>query len=364
MSDLIAIDKSVSAASLFTEDGIDPLLRKIKEEVLKLEPDMTTESGRKDIASLAYRVAKSKTYLDGLGKELTANWKKKAKIVDDARRKIRDELDDLKDKVREPLTKFENEEKERVERAQTFVSKIESYRIELTSENSSAEIEAAAREFADITMPGDLKEFHEKAAKEINETDRYLESISLKAKKKEDDQRELERLRQEEEKRKQKEREEELKKEAADRARKEAEEKSLAEREQAGAAKREAEEREQKAKDELEAAKVREKELEERRKREAEEFKRREKEAAEGAAKERAIAEQKAKENERKRAEQERQKQADEARRREEDMEHRKKINNEILDHLISCAGLNKDSGKDTIRAIGLGKIPHVKINY
>ncbi|EES5368095.1 cell envelope biogenesis protein TolA, partial [Escherichia coli] len=35
-------------------------------------PDITTAKGRKEIAYLAYKVAQTKTYLDGLGKDLVA----------------------------------------------------------------------------------------------------------------------------------------------------------------------------------------------------------------------------------------------------------------------------------------------------
>ncbi len=40
-------------------------------------PDIDTRKGRKAIASLAAKVARSKTYLDGLGKDLVAGWKRR-----------------------------------------------------------------------------------------------------------------------------------------------------------------------------------------------------------------------------------------------------------------------------------------------
>ena len=69
---------------------------------------------QKGIASMAYKVAQTKTLLDNLGKDLTADWKAKAKVVDEERKRMREELDALKDQVRTPLTEFENREKERV----------------------------------------------------------------------------------------------------------------------------------------------------------------------------------------------------------------------------------------------------------
>ncbi|OCS62006.1 hypothetical protein BBZ50_02590 [Escherichia coli] len=45
-------------------------------------PDITTAKGRKEIASLAYKVAQTKTYLDGLGKDLVAELKEIPKLID------------------------------------------------------------------------------------------------------------------------------------------------------------------------------------------------------------------------------------------------------------------------------------------
>ena len=106
---------TVSAVEIYANNGMDPLLGKIKEHVLSFVPDVTTRKGRGEIASMAYKVAQTKTLLDNLGKDLTADWKAKAKVVDEERKRMREELDALKDKVRTPLTEFENREKERIE---------------------------------------------------------------------------------------------------------------------------------------------------------------------------------------------------------------------------------------------------------
>lgn len=63
MTDLINIE-SINVLEIFTNDGLDPVLEAITQEVKSFKPDMTTPAGRKNIASLAHKVAKSKTYLD------------------------------------------------------------------------------------------------------------------------------------------------------------------------------------------------------------------------------------------------------------------------------------------------------------
>ncbi|EGT6367902.1 cell envelope biogenesis protein TolA, partial [Escherichia coli] len=51
-------------------------------------PDITTAKGRKEIAYLAYKVAQTKTYLDGLGKDLVAELKEIPKLIDANRKTV------------------------------------------------------------------------------------------------------------------------------------------------------------------------------------------------------------------------------------------------------------------------------------
>ena len=106
MNDLIAVQ--MNAVTLFAGEELDPLLQKIAAEARSFVPDTSTKKGRDAIASLAHKVAKSKTALDDIGKNLTVDWKARAKIVDVERKKLRDFLDALKAEVRKPLTEFED----------------------------------------------------------------------------------------------------------------------------------------------------------------------------------------------------------------------------------------------------------------
>lgn len=109
-SELVVIEK-INAVELFTGDKIDPLLEGISKKAKSFVADIETDKGRKEIASMAFAVAKAKTGLDKLGKELVSDWKTKAKAVDVSRKHIRDYLDVLKDEVRKPLTDWEEEQK-------------------------------------------------------------------------------------------------------------------------------------------------------------------------------------------------------------------------------------------------------------
>jgi hypothetical protein len=111
----LAIPERTELVALFkTEGGLDPLIARIEAEVRSHVPDVTTKKGRDAIASLAYKVARSKTTLDDAGKMLTDEQRKQIAVVDAARRAMRDRLDALKDEARKPLDAWETAEQERV----------------------------------------------------------------------------------------------------------------------------------------------------------------------------------------------------------------------------------------------------------
>lgn len=106
----LIVRESLDPAVLFTDTGMDEVLAKIKSEATSYAFTANDDQGRKDIASLAYRVARSKTIIDDMGKEIVSDWKKKAKVIDEQRKKARDFLDGLKEEVRAPLAEWEAEQ--------------------------------------------------------------------------------------------------------------------------------------------------------------------------------------------------------------------------------------------------------------
>jgi hypothetical protein len=117
----------VSAAEVYASpESVDAVLIEISERARSIVVDVTSAAGRKQCASLALKVARSKTYLDALGKDLVAELKAKAGVVDAQRRKVRDTLDELKAEVRAPLTEIENREANRVKAHEERLAIIES----------------------------------------------------------------------------------------------------------------------------------------------------------------------------------------------------------------------------------------------
>ena len=113
--ELVLVAEDLKAAEVFDGSGaIEPVLARIAEQARAVVYDVSTKAGRDGIASLAYQVARSKTYLDGLGKGLVADIKRQVAVVDRDRKRVRDFLDELRAEVRGPLDEFEARERARV----------------------------------------------------------------------------------------------------------------------------------------------------------------------------------------------------------------------------------------------------------
>jgi len=109
-NDLVVIEEEKLLKAFSDYNGLDPVIQQAREVVETFEHDLSTDSGRKRTASLAHKVAKLKTRLDGMGKGLVSDWKAKSNIVDKSRRLMRKELDFLKETARKPLDDWEKEQ--------------------------------------------------------------------------------------------------------------------------------------------------------------------------------------------------------------------------------------------------------------
>lgn len=110
VTDLIVIEKQNAMAVFTTKEQLDPIIEAIEKEARSLVPDVSTRKGRDAIASMAHKVARSKTYIDNAGKDLVAELKALPKQIDESRRIVRERLEALKDEVRRPLTEWEAEQ--------------------------------------------------------------------------------------------------------------------------------------------------------------------------------------------------------------------------------------------------------------
>ena len=318
--DLVVIEKKNAMAVFTNNDQLDPLIEAIEKEARSLVPDVTTKKGRDAIASMAHKVARSKTYIDNAGKDLVAELKALPKQIDESRRVVRERLDALKDEVRRPLTEWEAEQ-ERI-KAEEAMNALHAEALEM---NIKFDRELAAKFEADHEMALLMdKDFDRERADKAAEAERQRSA-----------------------------REEEIKRLAEEKAKREAEERHRAELE--AAARREAEERA--AKERAERERIEGIQRAEREKQAAIEAERRK--AQEEAERIRREAEQR----EQARLAEEKRK-ADEQARREADVKHRKTVGTDIVKALVANTSLTRDQAIEVLTAIKDGNIPHTGISY
>ncbi|WP_461606568.1 hypothetical protein [Aeromonas rivipollensis] len=349
----LVVIEPTSAVALFTEgQGIAELLADIRQKATSLVPDITTAKGRKEVASIAHAVARTKTYLDGLGKEQTDKFKEIPKRIDANRKQIRDTLDALKDEVRAPLTKYEAAEEARVAALQSRLARLNELGSSASIEIAAADLQVMLQEVEQNALDDSWQELLPQAtvAKELA-TKRLGEALAARQKY-EAEQAELEQLRQKQAEQERIDRERLIAEQAAEQARREEENRQRLEREAA-------QHREQEAQRQALAA------------REREEQALRDAEAAELARQQaEANAARQAEEAATRAAEQERQRIADEQRLKDEedarrmaDRAHQGRINSAILMDLIGM-GIEEDKAVTLIKHIANNKIAHLTINY
>ena len=124
----IKIEQQALAVAFSIDGGINSIIEQIttqaREKARNL--DAETQKGRKELASIAYSVSKTKTWLDEQGKNLVSEAKSKIKVVDNERKAVRDQLDLLRDEIRKPVTDFEDAERKLIENANKIKNLCES----------------------------------------------------------------------------------------------------------------------------------------------------------------------------------------------------------------------------------------------
>jgi hypothetical protein len=109
-----ALMPAANAIAIITEpEKFEQFYSTIVDEISGFTPDLTTAMGRAEIAKMARKVAKTKTFLDATGKALNDDARKQIGLVDASRRAMRERLDKLRDEVRKPLTEWEEQEDKR-----------------------------------------------------------------------------------------------------------------------------------------------------------------------------------------------------------------------------------------------------------
>lgn len=351
-TELIVLPPKETALQVYTTPaGLDPYLAKIKDELDAFVPDVSCKKGRDAIASIAYKVAKGKTALDNIGKELVADLKDVPKKIDAERKRMRDLLDLWKDEVRAPLTQWEEAEAAREARHKAGIEWFQ-LRAKEHHDLDASELRATLAEVDARAVDEAWQEYEAEAHRAKARALEALTAALAAREKQEAEQAELAKLRAEAAAREQKDREERIAREAAERAQREAEAKAQAERE--ATIKREA--------DAQAAAERRELEL----KLQAERAEREKAEAIQREQQAKADAERQAAEAvaaEQRRVAAQAAADAKEAERRERDKAHKSAINRAALDAFVT-GGMTEECAKLAVTLIAKKAIPAVSITY
>ena len=341
---LVVIQPTDVRAFFVENKNLDSILAEIETLATNFEPDVSTAKGRKLIGSQAYAVARTKTFIDGLGKELVDAEKEIPKRIDATRKRVRDFCEELQARVRQPLTDFENAEKSRIADLDFRLNGIREFgQVAQPEQQPSEQIKAWLDKLEIIAIDDTWDEYKDRAQIAKDAAKSTLEAALQSRLTWEAQQAEIERLKAEQVKRDQEERERQI----AEQARHEAEQKALRE-------KLESEQREQAAKDAQVKAEREAIEAKERLVREQQESAERERLAAERAA-----------EQERQRIAQEEANLKAEEERRAADVEHRRTINRAVIAAIMAAdTTITAVQAEAVMKAIVLHKIPNTSIQY
>ncbi|WP_124313750.1 hypothetical protein [Pseudomonas chlororaphis] len=365
-TELAVVPPQETALTVYsTPNGLDPWLDQVRakvDEFKKVLPDLKTRKGREAYASMAHQIAKSKTALEAVGKEISAKQKEIPKLIDAERKRVWDTLEAWQKEVRKPLDDWQDAEDARVDKHNDGIEAIKAL-AKFEELPTAAHVAQVIADLELLALDDSWEEFLPEAAQAKNQALITLRGLHAERARHEAEQAELARLREEKEMRDKKDREDQIAREAAERATQEAEEKAQRARDAEA----------QRVRDEQEAAEKRESDLKlqtaeaERR---AEQAKREQVEAEQRAERERlegierqAAAVEQARLDEVKRqndaaAEILRQQET-----READTAHRTKINRAALAAFMA-GGMTEECAKQAIKLIALRKIPAISIQY
>lgn len=227
-NELLVINSAAPQELYANDEVMHKTLSEIEEYCLSFTEDVTTPEGRKNIASLAYRISRTKTAIDDAGKVLGEDWHKKWKAITSKRKVAKDQLDTLRDKVRAPLTEFENAEKARITEHDKSIEAMKALKDRFF--DKSSDIEDAIIMLDKKHTEREWEEFAEEAKMVKDSVLSALEQSLENVRKQEADRAELEELRKHKEEAERKERERLEAEQRAEREKKIAEEAAEKER--------------------------------------------------------------------------------------------------------------------------------------
>lgn len=324
-----------NAPTIFGQGGLAAYVEHARKSVIGEVPDLTTDKGRKRVASLAAGVARSKTALDGIGRDYLRALKSLPKVIEAELREFNTDMDALRDEVRAPLNAWEKARDDAAAAVQAAIDNIIAC-YSLPDDYSAADIRERITWLEEDEPTVEVfGERLEEAQLKLKHGLKLLQDLLPVIEQKEAEAAELEQLRREKAEREQQERDEKIAREAREKAQKDLEDEARLANERAAKAEKDAEDAKLKAAQDIKDAQAEAQ-------RKADQAVQDERDRAAQALEDERLA------NEQRAA----------------DEEHRGAINSDAVDALVEFANLTKDQAKDVVRAIVRQQVPNVSIFY
>jgi colicin import membrane protein len=343
---LVLVGELPAPQLLFAPGALDPILERIRAEVRAIDTDISTETGRKAIGSLALKVSKTKTFIEDRRLALVADEKRRLAVIDSEGKRFRDALDELRDEVKKPLEEWLESEAKRMRSHESRIAMMHDVADALFIAIASVD---NASKHLDELFNHDFQEFAKRATQAHERARLHLDACRERIVKDEAERIEKERAEAEAAEKRRIEREAKIAEDARIKAEAAAKKR---EEEQAAAAKR----REEEVAEAVAKEKARAEKAAEERERQAEADK---VEAATKAERERIAAVD---------AERQRQRDADaraekERLNRQANKGHREAAHALAINHLVACT-IEQSVAETVIDVIARGLIPGVTITY
>lgn len=144
------------------------LYEHIDNKIMLQVPDLTTDKGRKAIASLAHTIARTKTAVEGAAKKMTEEYRRLTGEVNTKRNEVVAKLQEKQDLARRPLDEWEKAEDDRIQRVADDIAAFKA--------NASVHAGESSGEIAERLADVERQEIEQEVFQ-----DRFDEAVAFKA---------------------------------------------------------------------------------------------------------------------------------------------------------------------------------------
>ena len=181
-NDLIPLHAQPLAAVFADPDAMNKVLAQIQRVALAETADPATEDGRASIKSLAYKVSRSKTALDDVGKPLADAARLDYDKINAIRKTAKEFLDALRDDIRKPVNAWEAVEGARVKAHEDKLHLFNSHMLSTAGLGSDI-LRADIERIRQVSVGVEWQEFQDAAVEAKAKAMAHLETILAEAEK-------------------------------------------------------------------------------------------------------------------------------------------------------------------------------------